>query len=71
MSKKPKKSDQAKEIISPSTRTITIDHKIGKESFIQKLTVPRRKRFTNVYQLKCTLMDIKPSVWRRIQVPEN
>lgn len=29
------------------------------------------KKFENVYQFKITLKDIKPTIWRRIQVPEN
>ncbi|MFA7025301.1 MAG: plasmid pRiA4b ORF-3 family protein [Candidatus Cloacimonadaceae bacterium] len=27
--------------------------------------------FNNVYQFKISLKDSKPSIWRRIQVPEN
>ena len=30
-----------------------------------------RKKFTKVYQFKITLKDIKPLVWRCIQVPET
>lgn len=30
-----------------------------------------KENYTNVYQFKITLMDIKPPIWRRIQVPEN
>ncbi len=30
-----------------------------------------RKKFTKVYQIKVTLKDIKPPVWRCIQVPET
>lgn len=29
------------------------------------------KKFSNVYQFKITLENIKPLIWRRIQVPEN
>lgn len=29
------------------------------------------KKYKNVYQFKITLKDIKPPVWRRIQVPED
>ena len=28
------------------------------------------KKFQNIYQFKITLEDIKPAIWRRIQVPE-
>ena len=28
-------------------------------------------KFDNVYQFKITLKGSKPSIWRRIQVPEN
>lgn len=31
----------------------------------------KKKRFKHVYQFKITLKDIKPPVWRRIQVPET
>lgn len=31
----------------------------------------RGKKFDNVYQFKITLMDTKPPVWRRMQVPET
>lgn len=31
----------------------------------------RKKQFENVYQFKITLHDIKPRIWRRIQVPET
>ena len=30
-----------------------------------------KKKFKKVYQFKITLKDIKPPVWRRIQVPES
>ncbi len=30
-----------------------------------------QKKFKKVYQFKITLKDIKPPVWRRIQVPES
>jgi len=30
-----------------------------------------KKRFKSVYQFKITLKDIKPPIWRRIQVPES
>ena len=71
MSKKSSKPDLDKEIISPNTRIIRIGHALGDQTLIQKLTVPRRRRFTNVYQFKCILRDTKPPVWRRIQVPES
>ena len=32
---------------------------------------PLRSDFVNVYQLKVSLNDIEPPIWRRIQVPEN
>ena len=30
-----------------------------------------KRKFEKVYQFKITLRDIKPPIWRRIQVPEN
>lgn len=30
-----------------------------------------KKKFNQVYQFKITLKDIKPPIWRRIQVPET
>jgi len=30
-----------------------------------------KKKFDRVYQFKITLMDVRPSIWRRIQVPET
>ncbi|OGC94697.1 MAG: hypothetical protein A2W25_15890 [candidate division Zixibacteria bacterium RBG_16_53_22] len=30
-----------------------------------------KKDFTQVYQFKISLLNIKPLIWRRIQVPEN
>jgi len=30
-----------------------------------------RKKFTKVYQIKVTLRDIRPPIWRYIQVPET
>ena len=71
MSKKPSKPDQDKEIIGPTTRTITIEHVLGEQTIIQKLSIPRRRPFKNVFQLKCTLLGTKPPVWRRLQVPES
>jgi len=29
------------------------------------------KKFNNVYQFKIVLQEIKPLIWRRIQVPEH
>lgn len=29
------------------------------------------KKFSNIYQFKISLEEIKPKIWRRIQVPEN
>ncbi len=36
-----------------------------------EFTMPYPRRFKRVYQLHIRLKGIKPSVWRRIQVPEN
>lgn len=71
MSKKPSKPDQDKEIIAPNQRTIEIGHRLGERTVIQKLSVPWRRPFKNVFQFKCTLLDTKPPVWRRLQVPES
>ena len=71
MNKKSSKPDLDKEIIGPNTRTIRIEHVLGDQILIQKLTVPRQLRFTNVFQFKCTLLGTKPPVWRRLQVPES
>lgn len=30
-----------------------------------------KKKFTNIYQFKITLSDIKPPIWRIIDVPET
>ncbi|MCK4309391.1 MAG: plasmid pRiA4b ORF-3 family protein, partial [Candidatus Atribacteria bacterium] len=30
-----------------------------------------KKKFDQVYQFKIVLKDIKPSIWRRIQVPKT
>jgi len=64
MTKKPSKSDRDK-------RTIRIEHVMGERTVIQILTIPRRRPFKNVFQLKCTLLHTKPPVWRRLQVPES
>ena len=71
MTKKPSKSDQDKEIIGPNTRTIRIEHVMGERTVIQKLTVPRRRPFKNIFQFKCILLHTKSPVWRRLQVPES
>lgn len=34
-------------------------------------TIPRKRTFNNVYQFKITLLETKPSVWRRILVPQS
>jgi len=34
------------------------------------ITLPSKKPFKNVYQLKVTLLETDPPIWRRIQVPE-
>lgn len=36
-----------------------------------EFTIPKKRPFSNVYQLKITLCDTKPAVWRRILVPES
>ena len=36
-----------------------------------KMRIPKCNPYANVYQIKITLLDIKPSVWRRILVPET
>jgi len=71
MSKKSLKPDLDKDIIGPTTRTIRIEHVLGDQTIIQKLTIPRRRPFTNIFQFKCTLLGTKPLVWRRLQVPES
>jgi len=71
VNKKSSKPDLDKEIIGPTTRTIRIEHVLGDQILIQKLTVPRQRPFTNVFQFKCTLLGTKPPVWRRLQVPER
>ena len=71
MSKKTPKPDPDKEIIGPTTRKIIIEHVMGNRVFPQELTIPWRRRFTNIYQFKCTLLETDPPVWRRIQVPES
>lgn len=30
-----------------------------------------KKKFSNVYQFKVTLLGVRPPIWRRIQVPES
>lgn len=37
----------------------------------QVITLPRRKPFKNVYQLKLVLRHTDPHVWRRILIPES
>lgn len=71
MSQKSKKSGKNKSMISPSQRIIKIDHVLGERTFTQKLTIPKKRPFKNVFQFKCALRETKPPVWRRIQVPEN
>jgi len=71
MIKKSSKPYLDKKIIGPYTRTIKIEHVLGKQTLIQKLTVPRRRQFKSVFQFKCTLLHTKPPVWRRIHVPES
>lgn len=68
-SSKPNKKD--KDVIGPNQRTIEIAHRYGEKTAIQKLSIPWRRPFKNVYQFKCTLLDTKPPVWRRLQVPES
>lgn len=34
-------------------------------------TIPKKLPFKNVYQIKISLVDTKPEVWRRILVPES
>lgn len=36
-----------------------------------EFTIPKKRPFNNVYQLKITLCGTKPAVWRRILVPES
>jgi len=36
-----------------------------------EFTIPKKRPFSNVYQLKITLCDTRPAVWRRILVPES
>jgi hypothetical protein len=53
------------------TNTLIIEHKIGNEIYTQRLTIPHRRRFKNVYQIRLTLLGTDPPVWRRILVPES
>lgn len=36
-----------------------------------EFTIPKKRPFSNVYQLKITLYNTKSAVWRRILVPES
>jgi hypothetical protein len=53
------------------TNTLIIEHKIGNEIYTQRLSIPHRRRFLNVYQIRLTLLGINPPVWRSILVPES
>ena len=33
--------------------------------------MPRKRKPQNIYQIKVTLKDIRPPIWRRLQVPGN
>lgn len=36
-----------------------------------EFTIPKKQPFSKVYQLKISLCDTKPAVWRKILVPES
>jgi len=38
---------------------------------MERMPGKRKKTFENVYQFKITLRNIRPPIWRRIQVPET
>lgn len=72
MNKKSSKPDKkGRGLIGLNQRTIEILHRYGKKKVLQKLSIPWRRPFENVYQFKCTLLDTEPPVWRRLQVPES
>ena len=60
-----------KEKCHPDERKFILEEKIGEHIFRQTITIPRRKSFKNVYQLKLVLRHTDPHVWRRILVPES
>jgi len=41
------------------------------EDKIGRITLPRKKRFQNVYQFGIALRETKPPIWRQLQVPET
>ena len=49
-------------------RRIVRNKKIPRELFLE---VKVKKKFNKVYQFKISLKEIKPPIWRRIQVPDT
>lgn len=52
-------------------RKLILEEKLGEQTFRRSLTIPRRRPFKSVYQLKPVLRHTDPHVWRRILVPES
>lgn len=54
------------------TMVMTVYHRIS-EVFDLAAQTPAKRRLTKtdlLFQFKITLLDIKPAIWRRIQVPD-
>ncbi len=64
-------NNSSKQNLEREIRTIEIEHVIGEQVFTQSLTIPQRRPFKNLYQFRLILLGTDPSVWRRVQVPEN